>query len=61
MKNFIQAVHRNDDLKQRVNQTGKAITEQNSKDLRKKLAAQMAIIAGENGFPLQPGDFYKQV
>lgn len=60
MKKFIQEVHDNKTLKHKINTAGKELTEQNSKELRKKLASEMAIIAQQHGYALNPEDFYSQ-
>lgn len=61
MQKFIDEVHHNESMKQQINQAGKALTEQNSKELRMKLASEMAIIADQHGYQLQPEDFYDHV
>lgn len=57
-KNFIDEVHGNKELKEQINAAGKALTQQNAKELRMKLASEMAIIANQHGYKVNPGDFY---
>lgn len=58
LQQFMDEIKHNEALRQEVNQAGRAITEQNSKELRMKLSSEMAEIASRHGFRLEPTDFY---